>query len=106
MEAFIDNLKGSTNTVEFIKFFEHYSKNLDISHSTLKKHKSIFEKLRNYSPYITFPDIDPAFFEKYRKSSVVNKTNRKVDKKATNNIFDWYFKNATCRNGIILCGMI
>ena len=67
MEAFIDNLKGSTNTVEFIKFFEHYSKNLDISHSTLKKHKSIFEKLRNYSPYITFPDIDPAFFEKYRK---------------------------------------
>ena len=48
MEAFIDNLKGSTNTVEFIKFFEHYSKNLDISHSTLKKHKSIFEKLNHF----------------------------------------------------------
>ena len=45
-------------------------------------------------------------FEKYRKSSVVNKTNRNVAKKATNNIFVWYFKNTTCRKGIILCGMI
>lgn len=67
MEAFLENLKGSPNTIEFIKFFEHHSKNLDISHSTLKKHKSIFEKLRNYSAHITFPDIDYAFFEKYRK---------------------------------------
>lgn len=67
MDAFINDLKGSPNTIEFIEFFKHYSKNLDISHSTLKKHKGIFEKLRNYSAHITFPDIDYAFFEKYRK---------------------------------------
>lgn len=67
MEAFLDNLKGSPNTIEFIKFFEYHSKNLDISNSTLKKHKGIFEKLKKYSKHITFPEIDYAFFEKYRK---------------------------------------
>lgn len=100
MSSFLREFFNKTPSYDFLTFMESTMEIKITNPNTLKKHRSILKKLRDYRKQIPFTDLDHEFFDKYRKH-LFDMGNNKTTRNSNIKIIKYYLKDAQ-KKGVML----
>lgn len=94
-------LMNPDSSIDFIAFIEKELKMKNMEANSIKNHKSVIKKLKEYKPSILFADINELFIQRYRRYLAVNLNNQEVTIDSNIKVIKHYIKIAKKR-GIIV----
>lgn len=100
MDAFLSEFYKKTPSYDFFSFFENEMFKRITNANTLKKHKSVLKKLRDYYGSLPFTSINISLFAEYR-NHLYQLGNNKSTRNSNIKIIKYYLLYAT-KMGIIL----
>ncbi|MFC4688679.1 tyrosine-type recombinase/integrase [Epilithonimonas pallida] len=100
MDNFLLEFFKKTPSYDFLSFFESQMNKKVTNANTLKKHKSVLKKLREYCGKLPFTNIDLQFFTDYRHH-LYTLGNNKTTRNSNIKIIKYYLLDAQ-KTGIIL----
>lgn len=94
-------LKRPDLTIDFISFMEYEMSLKTMEENSVKNHKSVLKKLKEYRPSILFADVNEVFIQKYRKYLATKLGNQEVTIDSNIKVIKQYIKLAKKRGLII-----
>ncbi|MBP7499275.1 MAG: phage integrase SAM-like domain-containing protein [Chryseobacterium sp.] len=101
VEKCAEMLKRPDLSVDFISFMDYELSLKSMETGTVKNHKVVLAKLKNYKSSILFSDINDQFILKYRKFLFYKKNNAEVTVDSNIKVIKHYIKIAKKRGFII-----
>ncbi|MGP1500310.1 MAG: tyrosine-type recombinase/integrase [Bergeyella cardium] len=94
-------LKQPDLTIDFISFMENEMNLKSMEYNSVKNHKSVLKKLKEYKPSILFADINEVFLQRYRKYLHQQLKNQEVTIDSNIKVIKHYIKIAK-KKGLIV----
>lgn len=94
-------LKRPDLTIDFISFMEYEMSLKSMEENSVKNHKSVLKKLKEYRTSILFADVNEVFIQKYRRYLATKLGNQEVTIDSNIKVIKHYIKLAQKRGLII-----
>lgn len=101
VEKCAELIKRPDLNIDFISFMEYELNLKSMESGTVRNHKAILAKLKEYKPSILFVEINDVFIQKYRKYLFYKKTNAEVTVDSNVKVVKHYIKLAKKRGFVI-----